>query len=279
MNATYSATLSPKLLLHLERLGGAPITILENQLLTSLSSSSQEFTFHHIDLDGQFSSANGLLLGGLGQCANLNHFCLHATLVTSLSIQLLLVDTTNRRSSISRPSRQERQKVLVLRLLALVRVSLAAVAAVRMCTAQVAQAAFVALAAELLQVLHCDGTHRLCRCTTSLLFVSRQWVLTSSTSAPFEHDLSKFTLVCACATPASANHSSSHCRISSTARMAARMIRRRILAVRKNPESTMLCTTTPYVSMSYHVATAHIIIITIFFLSLTFVWFPFLPMI
>ena len=128
------------------------------KLLASLSSSSQEFTFHHLDLDGHFSSADGLLLVGLGQCASLNHFCLHANLVTSLSIQLLLVDRTNRRSSISRPLRQERQEVLVLRLLALVRVSSAAVAAVRVCTAQVAHAAFVALAAELLQVLRSDGT-------------------------------------------------------------------------------------------------------------------------
>ena len=107
-------------------------------------------------------------------------------------------------------------------------------------------------AAELLHVLRCDGTHRMCLCTTSLLFVSRQWALTWNNFPPFEHDMSLFTLVFACASPASANHitlsnffyCSKGCSHDTTQHLSGAQI----------PESTMLCTTTPYVSMSFHAA-------------------------
>ena len=105
------------------------------------------------------------------------------------------------------------------------------------------------------------------------------WVLTSNTSTRFEHDVSLFTLVCACAKPASVTHITLsnflNCSIGCSHATTSHLTRA------QKPESTMLCTSTPYVCMSFHVAglgdltPQHIILITIFFLSLTFLWFSF----
>ena len=116
-----------------------------------------------------------------------------------------------------------------------------------------AHAASVAPAAELVHVVRCDRTRtERVRGTTSLLFVSRQWVLTWNNNAPLEDDMSLLTLVCAYAIPASANHitlsnflnCSNGCSHDSASHLSGAQI----------PESTMLCATTPYVSMSFHAA-------------------------
>ena len=132
--------------------------------------------------------------------------------------------------------------------------------------------------------MFCAATaHRVCRCTTSLLFVSRQWVLTWNNCAPFEHDMSVFTLVCACANPASANHTTLlnfvNCSNGCSHATASHLTRA------QTPESTVLCTTTPCVSMSFHAASpgdsmTHYISLlsrSFFFLSRSFETISFFP--